>query len=329
MGFLRAYLKQHRGTACLWAGFCAVFFILFTLYRLPPGAVLYGTALTGTAGVLVFTAGYLKFRKKYRLLLQAETYPRRDSKLPEPESFPEEQYQRMIRGLQEACGDLEDGFREKYSDLVDSYTIWTHQIKTPIAAIRLKLSGEDTEQSREIQEEILRIEQYVEMALAVLRLEGEDTDYVLQEYELDPILRQAVRRFSTQFIRRRIRLDYKPTEFRVLTDEKWLLFVVEQIISNALKYTKKGGTVTIAMDSPGILSIKDTGIGIAPEDLPRIFEKGYTGYNGRKDKKASGLGLYLCRKICENLGHGIRAESDPESGTVIRLDLRREKLETE
>ena len=81
------------------------------------------------------------------------------------------------------------------------------------------------------------------MALAVLRLEGEDTDYVLQEYELDPILRQAVRRFSTQFIRRRIRLDYKPTEFRVLTDEKWLLFVVEQIISNALKYTKKGGTV--------------------------------------------------------------------------------------
>ena len=212
---------------------------------------------------------------------------------------------------------------------MDSYTIWTHQIKTPIAAIRLKLSGEDTEQSREIQEEILRIEQYVEMALAVLRLEGEDTDYVLQEYELDPILRQAVRRFSTQFIRRRIRLDYKPTEFRVLTDEKWLLFVVEQIISNALKYTKKGGTVTIAMDSPGILSIKDTGIGIAPEDLPRIFEKGYTGYNGRKDKKASGLGLYLCRKICENLGHGIRAESDPESGTVIRLDLRREKLETE
>lgn len=115
----------------------------------------------------------------------------------------------------------------------------------------------------------------------------------------------------------------------MLTDEKWLLFVVEQIISNALKYTKKGGTVTIAMDSPGILSIKDTGIGIAPEDLPRIFEKGYTGYNGRKDKKASGLGLYLCRKICENLGHGIRAESDPESGTVIRLDLRREKLETE
>ena len=114
MGFLRAYLKQHRGTACLWAGFCAVFFILFTLYRLPPGAVLYGTALTGTAGVLVFTAGYLKFRKKCRLLLQAETYPRRDSKLPEPESFPEEQDQRMIRGLQEACGDLEDGFREKY-----------------------------------------------------------------------------------------------------------------------------------------------------------------------------------------------------------------------
>ena len=167
------------------------------------------------------------------------------------------------------------------------------------------------------------------MALAVLRLEGENTDYVLQEYDLDSILRQAVRRFSTQFIRKKIRLDYRPAACRVLTDEKWLLFVLEQVISNALKYTKKGGTVTISMEGSRLLAIRDTGIGIAPEDLPRIFEKGYTGYNGRKDKKASGLGLYLCRRICENLGHGIQAASDPEKGTVIRLELGRKKLETE
>ena len=114
-----------------------------------------------------------------------------------------------------------------------------------------------------------------------------------------------------------------------MTDEKWLLFVVEQILSNALKYTKPGGTITIAMDPPGILAIQDTGIGIAAEDLPRIFDKGYTGYNERKDKKASGLGLYLCRRICENLGHSVRANSDPETGTVILLDLRRKELEAE
>ena len=235
----------------------------------------------------------------------------------------------MIRGLQEACGDLEDGFREKYSDLVDSYTIWTHQIKTPIAAIRLKLSGEDTEQSREIQEEILRIEQYVEMALAVLRLEGEDTDYVLQEYELDPILRQAVRRFSTQFIRRRIRLDYKPTEFRVLTDEKWLLFVVEQIISNALKYTKKGGTVTIAMDSPGYFPSKIRALASRRRICPGSLRKDIRGITGGKIKKPAAWVCIFAGRSAKIWDTGSGRNRIRESGTVIRLDLRREKLETE
>ena len=329
MGFLRAYLKQHRGTACLWAVFCAVFFILFALYQLPLGAVAYGTALTGTAGVLLFLLSYLRFRRKCLQLQQIRGFSGADIDLPEPEGLPEEEYQGLIRILLEERRDLEEQFQERYSELTDSYTIWAHQIKTPIAAMRLKLSGEDTEESREIQEEVLRIEQYVEMALAVLRLEGENTDYVLQEYDLDSILRQAVRRFSTQFIRKKIRLDYRPAACRVLTDEKWLLFVLEQVISNALKYTKKGGTVTISMEGSRLLAIRDTGIGIAPEDLPRIFEKGYTGYNGRKDKKASGLGLYLCRRICEHMGDGIRAASDPEKGTVIRLELGRKKLETE
>ena len=105
-----------------------------------------------------------------------------------------------------------------------------------------------------------------------------------------------------------------------MTDEKWLLFVIDQILSNALKYTQQG-CVSIYLESPKILCIRDTGMGIAPEDLPRIFEKGYTGYNGRTDKKASGLGLYLCARICHNLGHGISAESEPDKGTVIKLNL--------
>ena len=241
----------------------------------------------------------------------------------------EEKYQEIIRGLLENGKDLENQMEERYADLVDAYTVWAHQIKTPIAAMRLKLSGEDTNLSREILEEVLRIEQYVEMALVVLRLDGNSTDYVLARYELDSILRQAIHRFSSQFIRKKIRLLYQPVQYSVVTDEKWLLFVVEQILSNALKYTKPGGTITIAMDTPGILAIQDTGIGIAAEDLPRIFDKGYTGYNERKDKKASGLGLYLCRRICENLGHSVRANSDPETGTVILLDLRRKELEAE
>ena len=133
-------------------------------------------------------------------------------------------------------------------------------------------------------------------------------------------MRSAVKKFSTQFIRRRINLVYEPLGKKVVTDEKWLSFVVEQVLSNALKYTPSG-TVGIYMEEPTTLCISDTGIGIAPEDLPRIFEKGYTGYNGRTDKKASGLGLYLCRRICNNLGHTISASSAAGEGTVIRICL--------
>ena len=130
---------------------------------------------------------------------------------------------------------------------------------------------------------------------------------------------------AAQFIRKGLRLEYTPIEQSVVTDEKWLTFVVEQLLSNALKYTPQGA-VSIYWED-GFLCIRDTGIGIAAEDLPRIFDRGYTGGNGRSDKKATGLGLYLCRRICANLGHGISAQSVPGQGTLIRLDLRpREKV---
>lgn len=171
----------------------------------------------------------------------------------------------------------------------------------------------------------MRIEQYVDMVLGYLRLDSDFTDYVIQEYDLDDIVKPAVKKFAGQFIRKKLQLDYRPLHTKAVTDEKWLQFVLEQVISNALKYTE-AGRITIEMEhGPGteenssVLCIRDTGIGIAPEDIPRIFEKGYTGYNGRSDKKASGIGLYLCRRICSNLGHTITANSSLENGTVIRI----------
>ena len=191
--------------------------------------------------------------------------------------------------------------------------------------MRLTLQGMDTAEARELSEELQRIEQYVEMVLCYLRLDSDSTDYLIRRCDLDEIARQAVRKYSPQFIRRKLRLDYEPLNYSVLTDDKWLLFVIEQVISNALKSTRSG-TVRIYLDGED-LCVRDTGIGIAQEDLPRIFEKGYTGCNGRTDKKASGIGLYLCRRICTALGHDIIARSD-ESGTEIRIGLQREKIDT-
>jgi len=141
-------------------------------------------------------------------------------------------------------------------------------------------------------------------------------------------VRQAVRAYASQFIRKKIRLEYEPLSCRVLTDEKWLLFAVEQVLSNALKYTK-AGSVSITMEAKKTLCIRDTGIGIAPEDLPRVFEKGYTGYNGRADKKATGIGLYLCRRILGKLGHTISIESKLGVGTTVRLGLESAHLTVE
>ena len=200
--------------------------------------------------------------------------------------------------------------------------MWTHQIKTPIAAMRLLLQEEETPVSREMQGELFQVEQYVQMALQYLRMEKMNTDLVFERQELDSLIHQAVRKYAQLFIRRKISLQYEDVHCEVLTDEKWLEFVLEQILSNALKYTRQG-KIKIYMDpqSPKTLVIEDTGIGIAPEDLPRIFERGYTGYNGRADKRSTGIGLYLCKQIMDRLSHTIRIESEMGVGTRVYLGL--------
>jgi len=233
----------------------------------------------------------------------------------------------IIERLKNGGMRLNDSMNMKYSDMVDYYTMWVHQIKTPIASMHLILQKEDSEDSRRLRAELFRVEQYVQMVLCFLRLDLDFTDYVIKEYRVDDIIRPAVRRLAPQFIMKKLSLEYEQTDEVALTDEKWLSFVVEQVLSNAVKYTS-AGSISIKCDGDRLV-ISDTGIGIAAEDLPRIFDKGYTGFNGRADRKASGIGLYLCRRICDNLGHSIKAESVPGHGTTIIIGLERDKLEVE
>lgn len=248
--------------------------------------------------------------------------------LPAIQSQDDADYQAIIETLRREQTQLQTDMTMRYQDMIDYYTIWAHQIKTPIASMRLTLQNEDSALSRQLSEELQRIEQYVEMVLAFLRLDSDSKDYVFREQELDPIVRDAVKKFAGQFIRKKLKLIYEPLNVKVLTDEKWLSFVIEQVLSNALKYTSKG-SITIDMEKPLTLCIRDTGIGIAPEDLPRVFEKSYTGYNGRTDKKASGIGLYLCKRICNNLGHRITIMSSLDKGTVVRIHLEHKNLKVE
>ena len=220
--------------------------------------------------------------------------------------------------------------REKaYREMTEYYTTWVHQIKTPIAAMRLLLK-EDTEQGWEISMELFSIEQYVDMVLQYIRVGGKSTDYQIAEYNLDSIMRQAIRKYARLFIRKKISLEYEEISLKVVTDKKWLLFVIEQILSNALKYTEKGRIKIYLLDEKKKeVVIEDTGIGIAPQDIPRVFESGFTGYNGRKEKHSTGIGLFLCKKIMTRLSHTIRIESEPGKGTRVILGMETVSLDYE
>ena len=210
----------------------------------------------------------------------------------------------------------------------DYYATWVHQIKAPIAVMNVLLQQEDTETNQNLKAELFRVEQYVEMALGYVRLDSGTKDLVIAQYPLDEIVRKSIRKYAGQFIRRRIRLIYEGTDQIVLTDEKWLSFIIEQLLSNAVKYTLKG-TVTITVSEEKKLTVTDTGMGIAPEDLPRIFEKGYTGYNGRMERKSTGIGLYLSQMAAKKLGHQITVESKLGEGSSFTIDLAEYPLRTE
>lgn len=324
-----AYLKYRWKVLLLGAACVLVFATVFMLYHVPLYALGYAAVLSGVLIAVVLLVDCRTFYRRHRELqaLAGEVMLSVDH-LPLPGNLLEQDYQELVHILFREKQMVQELSDEQYLDLVEYYTLWAHQIKTPIAAMGLLLNSEESELTLELRTELQRIEQYVEMVLCYLRLDAGSTDYVLRTYDLDSIVRQAVRKYAGQFIHKKLKLDYEPLNCEVLTDEKWLLFVIDQLLSNALKYTPSG-SISITLEPEKTLCIRDTGIGIAPEDLPRVFDKGFTGYNGRRDKRASGIGLYLCRRIMGNLGHGLTIDSTLGEGTAVRLDLRSVKLEVE
>lgn len=323
MKFVTAYLKQHARIIAAAVLAIAVFAVSFSLYELPMEAVWYPTALCLVLALAFAAADIIRAKHRHAAFLALNELTAAEIKLlPPAQSIDDEDYRRLIELLADSRAELAESAQRRQTDMLDYYTVWVHQIKTPISSMRLTLQGSDTPEARKLSSDLGRIEQYVDMAMAYLRLDSISSDYVIRSFELDPLIRQSVKKFAGEFIGRHLSLELEPTGLSVVSDEKWLAFVIEQVLSNALKYTREG-SVKIYMRSPMTLCICDTGIGIAPEDLPRIFEKGYTGHNGRTDKRASGLGLYLCRRVCGKLGHDISAVSAPGKGTEILIDLSR------
>lgn len=318
-----AYVKEKRRLLILFFLLLSIWVLYGQLNYQALGDSLYLVAIWVFIIMVFGMLDYLKYRGKYKELLYLQKRIEVSVEaLPKPENIREEQYQECLRMIH--SDKMEQLTREakKQADMGEYFTIWAHQIKTPIAGMSLLLQTSDSADKEELQSELFSIEQYVDMVLTYLRLGFEENDLVLGACEIEPIVKKAIRKFAGFFIRKKLNLKLASLSGTVVTDEKWLLFVIEQLLSNAIKYTDKGG-ITITFQN-NILCIADTGIGIASEDLPRIFEKGYTGYNGRLDKKSSGIGLYLCRQIMEKLGGSIRAESEVSVGSCFYLSFPRD-----
>ena len=234
------YLRGKTGKIAVFFLFAVIFIASFALYHLPLAAVWYPSALCVILGLAVLLLDFRRVKARHEtlrlILCQLPTLP---DTLPAAHSIPEEAYRALVQALCAQQQALETRMNAQYQDMLDYYTLWAHQIKTPIASMRLQLQQEDTPQARQLLQELSRAEQYVEMVMVYLRLNG-GSDLVLRECELDTIVRRAVRRFAGEFIGRKLKLCYEPLNASCVTDEKWLLFVVEQVLSNALKYTRTG-----------------------------------------------------------------------------------------
>lgn len=337
---IRAFFKERRLYLLGLLGAAGLFAIIFYLYDVQRDAVQYAFFLAAVWLIMIGGVDFARYCRRHRTLMDSTAKIENDAEeLPVPGGILEEDYQQIVRELYEKKVELESQSRISRQEMSDYYAMWVHQIKTPIAALHvlIQTSEEDCVKSdneaenrqllREMKLELFKIEQYVEMVLTYLRMEDMSSDMAFELCSLDEIVKQAVRKYSQMFILQRIRLEYQPLEREALTDEKWLVFVVEQVLSNALKYTTQG-SISIYMEAE-VLVIEDTGIGIWPEDLPRVFERGFTGYNGREDKKSTGIGLYLSKSVMQRLQHRIWIESEPEVGTRVCMDLSRKKLQVE
>lgn len=321
--------------------------IIFFLYQLPIEPMVYATVFWLITGICACLNGFYRYRKKVEQLELIAAAPdinlsQMDSPVGQDERFQQE----IMQQLNQMRIDVENASQKSSEDMTDYYTMWAHQIKTPIFALRLLLQ-ESPEENKEKLLELFKIEQYVEMVLGYLRTEDMSSDLKLSRCSLDRIIRDQIHKYAGIFVSKKLTLTYESISQDVLTDEKWLGFVIGQILSNALKYTRTGGIriyleKKLSLDTDDVsisignddcnkvenltLVIEDTGIGIRAEDIPRIFEKGYTGVNGRDDNRATGIGLYLSNKIMRKLGHRLYIISTEGKGTKVSLEFSVEDL---
>ncbi|MGT2809447.1 sensor histidine kinase [Streptococcus intermedius] len=315
--FFKYYLRSRKLLCSLLFIFYSLLFIFSYLFedeRTVLQYVMILLLLTSLIGLI------LDFVKQYQNFRHAVLYGESDAYTPL-----EALLTSKIRTLEKDKKELKIQHQEKQSDLLDYYTLWVHQIKTPIAASKLLVQDlQEQMLKNQLEQELFKIDSYTNLVLQYLRLESFHDDLVVEKENIEDLVKEVVKKYALFFIQQGLSLNLHDLNHTVITDKKWFLVILEQVLSNSLKYTKQGSIEIFFQEDT--LYMKDTGLGIQNSDLLRVFERGFSGYNGRLTHQSSGLGLYLSKKIADKLGHELHLHSVVGEGTTVMITFKEKKL---
>ncbi|MED5830732.1 sensor histidine kinase [Streptococcus anginosus] len=315
--FFKYYLRSRKLLCSLLFIFYSLLFIFSYLFedeRTVLQYVIILLLLTSLIGLI------LDFVKQYQNFRHAVLYGESDAYTPL-----EALLTSRIRTLEKDKKELKIQHQEKQSDLLDYYTLWVHQIKTPIAASKLLVQDlQEQTFKNKLEQELFKIDSYTNLVLQYLRLESFHDDLVVEKENIEDLVKEVVKKYTLFFIQQGLSLNLHDLNHTVITDKKWFLVILEQVLSNSLKYTKQGSIEIFFQEDT--LHMKDTGLGIQNSDLLRVFERGFSGYNGRLTHQSSGLGLYLSKKIADKLGHELHLHSVVGEGTTVMITFKEKKL---
>ncbi len=311
------YIKDKMGIVGILFIFTIVFTVQFYIEGIALDAIIYGFMINTFILVILGIMDFIKYKNKETKLVRCiDNLPIIDKEDLNNKRYIDELYISIISGLEEILNKVMADALDTKTEMIDFYTLWIHQIKTPIFALKLLVKENENPQ---IKAEIIKIEQYTNMVLNYIKLSDKTTELSIKTQNIKLVLNDVIKSFSSLFITKRIGLVIDIHNTIVATDEKWLTFAISQILSNALKYTKVGEVRIYLKDSKIVIS--DTGIGMSEGDVKRAFDKGFTGKIGRSDNNSTGLGLYLCKKSIMLLGFKISLESKIDQGTTVTIDL--------
>lgn len=324
------YLKDRKYTVITYIGMVSLFVSTFFLYDVPVAVYADALLFSGFFLLIMMSIQYYRYRRQHFSLENGKKAVRLYvQSRQQRQLLIEEDYEELLEILDRECREDVSESKQANYRLMDYYSMWSHQIKTPLAVLNLKMQENQLDHTV-LKQELFKIDQYLDMMLQYLRLNHTETDFVFEEVDIDRLIKETVKKYATFFIYQELSFSLEETGQTVISDKKWLGFVLEQILLNAIKYTRQGGIrIYSNPNRPKEIVIEDTGIGILQEDIDRVFEKGYTGYNGHNHQKATGLGLYMSREIMRKLGHQIHLTSEVGSGTKVWFNVSQHRYKME